>query len=68
MGRGKSTILLLLLLLLLLYECETRGMREGDKCIVYKISGGEPEGLRPLKKSRCRREGVIWIQLFQGLI
>jgi len=32
------------LLLLLLYECETRDMHEGDKCIAHKISGGEPEG------------------------
>jgi hypothetical protein len=50
------------ILLLLLYECgmgETRGMHEGDKCIAYKISVGEPEGKRPLKKSRCRREGGI---------
>ena len=39
-----SILLLLLLLLLLLYECETHGTHEGDKCIAYKIPGGEPEG------------------------
>jgi hypothetical protein len=39
---------------------ETRGMNKGDKCTVFKISL-EPEGKRPLKKSRCRREGGIAI-------
>ena len=49
-------------------------MHEDDKCLAQKISGGEPEGYRPLKKFRCRREGgmrmwregVIWVQLFRS--
>jgi hypothetical protein len=40
---------------------ETRDMHEDLKWLVYKISVGEPEDKRPLKKSRYRREGGIAI-------